>query len=124
VILLAPATLKLALQPAFIPGYGLHGDELYYIACSEHLDWGYVDHPPLCALLLRGSRLLLGDSVLGIRFLAALAGAAIVLLTQLLARRLGAGWYGELLAALCALVAPMYLALSHIFSMNAVALVI
>jgi hypothetical protein len=118
-ILLGPATLKLALQLAFIRGYGLHGDELYYIACSEHLDWGYVDHPPLCALLLRGSRLLLGDSVLGIRLLAALAGAAIVLLTQLLARRLGAGRYGELLAALCALVAPLYLAVSHIFSMNA-----
>jgi hypothetical protein len=117
-ILLAPATLKLALQLAFIRGYGLHGDELYYIACSEHLDWGYVDHPPLCALVLRGSRLLLGDSAFGIRFLAAVAGAAIVLLTQLLARRFGAGRYGELLAALCALVAPLYLALSHIFSMN------
>jgi hypothetical protein len=118
-VLLGPAALKLVLQLAFIRGYGLHGDELYYIACSEHLDWGYVDHPPLCALLLRASRLLLGDSVLGIRLLSALAGAAIVLLTQLLARRLGAGRYGELLAALCAIVAPLYLAVSHIFSMNA-----
>jgi hypothetical protein len=118
VFLLAPATLKLALQLAFIRGYGLHGDELYYIACSEHLDWGYVDHPPLCALVLRGSRLLLGDSAFGIRCSAAVAGAAIVLLTQLLARRLGAGRYGELLAALCALVAPLYLALGHVFSMN------
>lgn len=117
-ILLAPATLKLAVQLAFIRGYGLHGDELYYIACSDHLDWGYVDHPPLCALLLRGSRLLLGDSAFGIRVPAALAGAVIVLLTQLLARRFGAGRYGELLAALCAFVAPLYLALSHVFSMN------
>ncbi len=31
--------------------YGFYGDELYYFACSKHLAWGYVDHPPLVALL-------------------------------------------------------------------------
>ena len=41
-------------------GYGVFRDELYYIACAQHLDWGYVDHPPLVALIawstIRGSR--------------------------------------------------------------------
>jgi hypothetical protein len=31
--------------------YGYFVDELYYLACSRHLDWGYVDQPPLIALI-------------------------------------------------------------------------
>jgi hypothetical protein len=31
--------------------YGYFRDALYYLACSEHLDWGYVDHPPLIVLI-------------------------------------------------------------------------
>lgn len=42
--------------------YGFYGDELYYIACGKHLDWGYVDHPPMVALLT-----LIGTSIFGDR---------------------------------------------------------
>ena len=31
--------------------YGYFVDELYYLACSHHLDWGYVDQPPLIAVI-------------------------------------------------------------------------
>src|SRR6266566_5668932 len=55
--------------------YGYFRDELYYIACSQHLAFGYVDLPPLAALLLRLSRVLFGDSLFAIRFLPAIAGA-------------------------------------------------
>ena len=46
------AALKLAIQLAFIQGYGWFRDEFYYLACSRHLDFGYVDHPPLAPALL------------------------------------------------------------------------
>jgi hypothetical protein len=119
VVLLVPALLKIIIQLLAAPGYGLNGDELYYLACSDHLDWGYVDQPPLSILLLRFDRLVLGDSVLSIRFLPAVAGFFTVLLTGLLARRMGAKRFGQLLAQFCVLVAPLFLALNHIFSMNA-----
>jgi 4-amino-4-deoxy-L-arabinose transferase-like glycosyltransferase len=99
-------------------GYGIFRDELYYIACSEHLSLGYVDHPPLSILLLWVSRATLGDSLPAIRFLPAVAGAATVFVTGLLARELGGRRPAQVLAALCTFVAPGFLAITHIFSMN------
>lgn len=48
------ALLKFGLQLACLGPYGWFRDELYYVACSEHLAWGYVDHPPLSVVLLKG----------------------------------------------------------------------
>jgi 4-amino-4-deoxy-L-arabinose transferase-like glycosyltransferase len=117
-VLLIPAAAKLVLHLLTTQGYGIHGDELYYLACSDHLAWGYVDQPPLSLLLLHLQRAVFGDSLLSIRFLPALAGSLIVLLTGLLARRLGAKAFGQLLAGLCALIAGVYLSMGHIYSMN------
>jgi hypothetical protein len=47
--------------------YGYFRDELYFLACSDHLAWGYVDFAPLVPLLARVSRLALGDSLHAIR---------------------------------------------------------
>ena len=57
VVVWGMAALTLASRLATLRGYGYFRDELYYIACSEHLDWGYVDQPPLVALVawIRGT---------------------------------------------------------------------
>lgn len=47
--------------------YGYFVDELYYLACSRHLDWGYVDQPPLIALITWVARSLFGGSLSAIR---------------------------------------------------------
>ncbi|HEX3131528.1 MAG TPA: glycosyltransferase family 39 protein [Thermoanaerobaculia bacterium] len=107
-----------ALHLAVIGRYGWFRDELYYIACGEHLDWGYVDHPPLVALITRLARTLLGDSILAARLPSVLAGAAVIFLAGLLAREMGGGRFAQALAALCAVVGPVYLFMFHILSMN------
>jgi hypothetical protein len=112
------ALLKLTFHLATSSGYGIFRDELYYIACSERLALGYVDHPPLSIALLWAARHTLGDSLPAIRFLAALAGAATVVLSMLIARELGGRRGAQLLAGLTAFFAPQYLAVSHTFSMN------
>jgi len=99
--------------------YGYFVDELYYLACSEHLDWGYVDQPPLIALITAVARWLFGDSLQAIRLFPALAGGGKVLLTALIARELGGQRFAQSLAALAILVAPGFLATDNFLSMNA-----
>jgi hypothetical protein len=51
---------------------------MYYMACSKHLAWGYVDHPPMNVFIAWFARDVFGDSPLGLRLLPAMAGAALV----------------------------------------------
>ena len=99
--------------------YGYFVDELYYLACSRHLAWGYVDQPPLIAVITWLARSLLGDSLPAIRFFPAVAGAAEVALTALIARELGGKRFAQGLAALAALVAPAVLVGDSLLTMNA-----
>jgi hypothetical protein len=99
-------------------GYGFFRDELYYLDCGEHLDWGYVDHAPLIAIIAKFGRTVFGESLRGIRFLPALAGAAKIFLTGMIARELGGSRFAIALACLCVLVAPIYLGIDTLLSMN------
>jgi hypothetical protein len=99
--------------------YGIFRDELYYLACAEHLDWGYVDQPPLIALVTWIARHLFGDWLPGLRFFPALAGAVLVWLTGKLARELGGGAFSQVLAALAVICVPIYLVMNHWLTMNA-----
>jgi 4-amino-4-deoxy-L-arabinose transferase-like glycosyltransferase len=118
-VVAAIAAVKLVLHLYAGRHYGYFVDELYYLACADHLAWGYVDQPPLIALIAKMVRVLLGDSLAAIRFLPALAGAGTVLLTGLITRELGGKRFAQGLAALCILAAPGFLALDNLLSMNA-----
>ena len=98
--------------------YGYFVDELYYLACSHHLAWGYVDQPPLIAVVTLLERVTLGDSLHALRFLPAVAAGLRVLLTGLIARELGARRFGMVLACVCVMVAPIYLGLDSLLTMN------
>jgi hypothetical protein len=99
--------------------YGYFRDELYYIACGRHLAFGYVDQPPLSILFLHLSQVLLGNSLFAIRLLPALAGAATVAITGLIARELGGRAWAIALGCAGSLCALFNLAVGNFFSMNA-----
>jgi 4-amino-4-deoxy-L-arabinose transferase-like glycosyltransferase len=117
-IFLAIVVTKFTIHLYASRNYGYFRDELYYIACGDHLDWGYVDQPPLVALIIKIERWLLGDSLTAIRFCSILAGTGKVLLTGFIARELGGQRSAQILAALAVLVAPGFLAVDSFFSMN------
>src|SRR6266404_6252019 len=89
--------------------YGYFRDEFDYMACGDHLAWGYVDHPPLVPFLMKLSRLLLGDSLRSIRIIPALATSAAVILTAITARELGGRRFAMVLSALAFIAVPIYL---------------
>ena len=97
--------------------YGYFRDELYFLDLARHLDWGYVDCAPLIAVYTKIA-LLLGGSLPVLRSLAAVAGAARVALTILLAREIGGRRFAQGLAGLCALAAPIYFGVDSILTMN------
>ncbi len=118
-LLLALALGKLLIQFAGINHYGFFRDEFYYMACGEHLAWGYVDQPPLIAFVAWLARHTLGTSLFATRLFPVLAGAVVVYLTGRVARELGGGLFAQFLAAAAILFAPAYLAFDSFFSMNA-----
>ena len=57
----------LALRAVFAALLPLSADEAYYWLWSQHPAWGYFDHPPMIAWLIRAGTLVLGDTPLGVR---------------------------------------------------------
>lgn len=99
--------------------YGIFRDELYYLACSEHLGAGYVDQPPLIAFIAWMARHLFGESLLGLRLLPALAGSATIWLGGQLARECRGEDFAQAIAALCVAVTPLTILVNHWLTMNA-----
>lgn len=116
----ALAVFKLVIHLVTVGAWGSEWfvDELYFMACAEHLDWGYVDMPPLFPFVLAVVTAVFGDSLLVVRAIAALAGAGMVVLTAALARELGGDRWAQATAGICVILAPIYLVMHDITTMN------
>src|SRR5687768_15009180 len=68
--------------------YGYFRDELYFLACAEHLAFGYPDHAPLSIFIAKIGLTLFGQSLYAIHFFPAVAGAAKIVLTGMIVREL------------------------------------
>jgi len=98
--------------------YGYFRDELYYLAASDHLAFGYVDFAPLIALLAHVSRSIFGSSLHAIRLLPALVFGAEIFLTGLISEELGGRRWAIVLACVSVLTAPVILGNATRLSMN------
>ena len=108
-IIWAIAAAKLLFHIYFNNRYGYFRDEFDYMSCGDHLQWGYVDQPPLVPFLTHFSRAVLGDSLRAIRFIPAVTSSLLIVQSAVLARELGGRCYAMLLSAICVLIAPLYL---------------
>ena len=109
---------KLLLHCYFNNRYGYFRDEFDYMACGDHLAWGYVDQPPLIPFLIHICRAVLGDSLRSVRFIPALASSLLVVQTAVLAREFGGRRFALLLSAVTILVAPQYLSNGSLLGTN------
>jgi Dolichyl-phosphate-mannose-protein mannosyltransferase len=117
-IIWAIALAKLLFHIYFNNRYGYFRDEFDYIACGDHLAWGYVDQPPLIPFLIHICRAVLGDSLRSIRFIPALASSLLVVQTAILAREFGGRRFALLLGAITIVIAPQYLSDGSLLTTN------
>ncbi len=117
-IVWAIAIAKLIFHIYFNNRYGYFRDEFDYMSCGDHLQWGYVDQPPMIPFLIHFCRSLLGDSLRAIRFIPAVASSLLVVQTAVLARELGGRRYAMILSAICIVIAPQYLSNGSLLTTN------
>jgi hypothetical protein len=104
------------MELAFASRYGYDRDELYFLEAGQHLAVGYVDQPVLTPLLAHLAALLTGNTLLGLRAMAALGLPLVVALTASMARMLGASRAGQPVAALAVACCGEYMGVFHRFT--------
>ncbi len=107
------AVAAFGLEMAVSARYGYVRDELYFLAAGKHLAFGYVDQPALTPLIARAESAFFGHTVVALRLVPALGLAALVMITAAIARLLGAGRTGQLLAALATATCVEFIAAMH-----------
>lgn len=88
--------------------YGLHRDEYLYFAEGQHLDWGFLEVPPMIPFLAKIADLL-GGSVSMIRLFPAMVGALTIVLAGQLVKELGGGKRAIIFTSLGLLFSPALL---------------
>jgi len=117
-VIWAIALAKLLFHVYFNHRYGYFRDEFNYMSCGDHLQWGYVDQPPLIPFLIHICRAVLGDSLRSVRFIPAVASSLLVVQTALMARELGGKRFALLWSAVAVAIAPQYLSNGSLLGTN------
>jgi hypothetical protein len=95
--------------------YDAMRNELYFIICGRHPDFGYVDQPALVPLMAAAMQMF-GNSIWLLRLPAVLAALAMIPLTASLTRLAGGDERAAFLAALMTSIAPLLVALSTLMT--------
>jgi 4-amino-4-deoxy-L-arabinose transferase-like glycosyltransferase len=114
-VLLLLALARIVLYTLTSGQYGFHRDELGMLDNARHLDWGYVDYPPVTPFIVRVAFELFGASLVGLRFFSAIAQSIVMVLAGLMARELGGARWAQIVAALAVAISPQSLAHGAMF---------
>jgi len=105
-IALAAAVIVFGLHLAANPHYGFFRDELYFIICGFHPQFGYVDQPPVVPLLAASTQSF-GHSLFLLRAMPAIFAAAGAYVCCMLAFELGGGAFAMAFSALVYFLTPV-----------------
>jgi hypothetical protein len=119
-VIMIGAVVKFALHLYIAPGYGFFFDELYTIALSRHLAFGYVDLPPLVPALVALSRFLLGESLFAMHIVPAFAGSFTLVFACLITKEFGGKTFAIALTAFGFIIVPCWLVLDSIFCYDSI----
>lgn len=105
-----PAVLVVAVMVGLVHAatagrYDAQRNELYFLACGWHPDFGYVDQPPLVPLIAAATQVF-GVNIWLLRLPATIAAIGLVFLAASFARLLGGGGRAAAFAAIAAGIAP------------------
>ncbi|WP_277681684.1 ArnT family glycosyltransferase [Saccharomonospora azurea] len=98
--------------------YGYHRDELYFLAAGAHLDWGYVDQPPLVPVLAWTLDWISGGSLVAVRLPAIACVVLGMLVTAAIAREFGGGRRAQVIASIAYGTTPITLLVGHWLATN------
>lgn len=98
--------------------YGFLSDELYFLDAGRHPAFGYVDFPPLIAWLAAVLQSVFGESLWALRLLPAVAGFWVTWLAVETCRVLGGRGFAQWATAIIVLLAPGFVSIQAIFTMN------
>jgi hypothetical protein len=92
--------------------YGYFRDELYNIALSKHLAWGYVDVPPLLPLFIAIGHFFFGESLFALHIIPAICAVAILIVTREIVKKFGGKLFAQILALVCVTLAPIFVSVN------------
>jgi len=99
--------------------YGYFRDELYFIALSKHLAFGYVDIPPLLPLCVAIVHFLFDTSLFTTKLIPAFCSVAVIILTRAMVKKLSGRLFAQTLALVCVVFAPAYFNEGWVLSVTA-----
>lgn len=117
-LLVTIAAVSFAVHMFFSGNYGYYRDELYFIADGRHLQGGYVDQPLMMGWLAALLRVTIGNGLIAIHIIPALACSALIVVTGLMARELGGGRMAQVTAALLSFFTVIFYGFGSTFIMD------
>ncbi len=113
-ILIVLSLAKLLIHLLTNTNYNFHRDEYLYLTLGNHLSWGYMEVPPVIAVIAKMAHLI-GSSLFITRLFPAIIGCITVWLIGMMVEDLGSKKLAQALACLAFILSPEFLRSNTLF---------